>query len=276
MRDDKALSWHSSMTDALTHLLLADQDVVLLGVFGSAQRPGELDAWSDLDVLVVVRDKAMPRFYPSTTWLEPLGRLFAREQFDGDAASTTRVCFEDLRRLDLVIAAESSARRVNSWPQVAFANGIRVLFSRSAQIDACLAGPLRASAYTPPSAEQFARLADGFWFRAIVAIAKVARDDLVIGLHLALGLYQDCCVLTMMLRDRATGTGQHRTGGVANDSVATYSGTAQPPTAEGILNLVEATGRIFDRLALSWSESYRPRIEQLQAAVDLARKAISG
>lgn len=257
-------------------LCRAEADVMSMAIFGSVLRPQDLDDWSDIDVLIVVRDNALQRFFPSTAWLEPVGRIFAREHFSGDTASTTRVCFEDLRRLDLTIATESSALRIATWPQVAFADGLHVLFSRSAEVSACLAGPFKKSGHTLPSTEQVETLIDAFWFRALVAVAKVARDDLVIALHLTLSLYQDCCVLTMMLRDRDTGTNQHRTGGMANDVVATFADTERPPTPLGILDLIEATGRILDRLAASWSDGCQPGLPILQPAIDLARKQVSG
>jgi hypothetical protein len=126
-----------------------------------------------------------------------------------------------------------------------------------------------------PSAEQFTTLADGFWFRAVVAISKVVRGDRAIALHLALGLLQDACVLAMMLRDRATGTNHHRTGGMANDIVNTFPGAGLPPTAMGILDLVEGSARIFDRLAGSWNGSYASRFEVLLTALDLARTQVT-
>jgi predicted nucleotidyltransferase len=268
-------TWQASTISALTDLLHTDPGVIALAVFGSAMQPGAHDTWSDVDLLVVVGDDEMPRFYPATAWLEPLGRIFAREQSGSDFASTTRVCLEDLRRLDLVIATESSIRQVDTWPRVAFAGGVRVLFSRSPEIAACLSGPFESVAYSPPSQGQFDAMVDGFWFRAMVAIYKVVRSDLVIALHLALGLRQDGCVLAMMLRDRATGTNQHKTGGVANDIVATFADTDQPPTPSGILNLIEASGLIFDRLAQRWSKTYLPQMAVLQVAIEWARDRVA-
>ncbi len=276
MTDADAGSRYTTLIEALTDLAHDDPDVTVLALYGSGVRPHEFDAWSDADVLVVVRDGAMARFFPTTAWLAPLGRVFAREQFSGDVANTTRVCFDDLRRLDLVIASESSARNVATWSHAPFATGLRVLLSRSAEISVCLAGPLQTGAYSPPASEQFSALTDGFWFRAVVAISKVVRDDRVIALHLALGLLQDACVLAMMLRDRATGTTQHKTGGIANDIVADFAGTVQPPTPLGILDLVESSARIFDHLASSWSTSYEPRFNILLPALGQARAQVAG
>ena len=47
--------------------------------------------------------------------------------------------------------------------------------------------------------DAFEALTNGFWFKAIVAVQKVVRGDLLVALHLSLELAQECCVLAMML-----------------------------------------------------------------------------
>ncbi len=270
----RAETWHASTLNRLTHHLAGDPDVIAVAVYGSVLRPQDLDEWSDIDVLIVLRDGESTRFFPTTDWLQPLGKVFAKERFAGEYASTTRVCFDDLRKLDLTFTTESDLRVIDQWPHVAFAQGLRVLFSRSTDVSERLAGRFPSAPFTPPTDRVFADMVDGFWFRAMVAVTKVARNDLVIALHLALGLLQDGCVLTMMLRDRAEGTNVHRTGGMSNEIVASFAGTAQPPTAEGILELIRASGAIFDRLAARWAQDYQPKIGPLQEAVQRAYDAI--
>jgi predicted nucleotidyltransferase len=268
-------TWHASTLNRLTHLLAGDPDVAAVAVYGSALRPFDLDEWSDVDVLIIIRDGEMERFFPTTDWLQPLGEIFAKEQFAGAYTSTTRVGFEDLRKLDLVFTTESDLEMVDRWPHVSFAGGLRVLFSRSTEISDRLQGEFPSPPFAPPTDEVFTEMVDGFWFRAMVAVSKTARDDLVIALHLALGLLQDGCVLAMMLRDREEGTNVHRTGGMANEIVASFEDTAQPPTAEGILNLIRASGVIFDRLAARWSASYEPRMSWLEESIARAKSSVS-
>jgi hypothetical protein len=114
---------------------------------------------------------------------------------------------------------------------------------------------------------------NGFWFKGIVAVQKVVRDDLLVALHLSLGMIQDCCVLAMMLRDRETGTTRHR-GGTGNDMVAELEATRQPHTAAGILASIEQTAIHFDRLAARWSIEYRVSRYPLIAWIEVARQGV--
>jgi hypothetical protein len=74
----------------------------------------------------------------------------------------------------------------------------------------------------PPSvpkrmpSDQFEQMTNDFRFKGMLAVAKVARSDLLVALHLSLDLIRDCCVLAMQLRDWETGTDHHRTGDAAN------------------------------------------------------------
>ena len=96
-----------------------------------------------------------------------------------------------------------------------------------------------------------------FWFKSMVAGYKVVRHDLLIALHLALDLVRDCCVLGMLLRDRAEHTDHHREGGVGNQIVDLLKTTQQPYTASGILDMIEQSSILFDQLASEWSEAYQ-------------------
>lgn len=105
---------------------------------------------------------------------------------------------------------------------------------------------------------------------------KVVRDDLLIALHLALDLVRDCCVLGMLLRDRAEGTNHHRHGGIGNIFVAQLRTTARPFDAAGILDSVEQSSILFDSLAAQWSDEYKEHRRPLVAAINRARRDASG
>ncbi|HET8631871.1 MAG TPA: nucleotidyltransferase domain-containing protein [Thermomicrobiales bacterium] len=268
--------WQEGLARELAALLEPDAGVRALALFGSAARGGEAcDAWSDVDALVVVDGRARERFYPAPGWLRQLGDLYAWDQSAGEFAATTRVCFRDLRRLDLVIATEAALARIADWPRVPFWGGVRVLFSRSAVADHALAGPFARPAPPLLTPEEYAALANRFWFKATLAVGKVARGDLLIALHLALDLVRDCCVLGMVLRDRETGTAHHREGGSGNEVVAGLAGAAQPYTAAGILESVEQSAVAFDRLARRWSAGYREQRGPLLALIERARRTLA-
>jgi hypothetical protein len=259
-------------------LLEGDPDVAALGVFGSgagAERAAGKDAWSDLDAAVVVRDGTLNRFFPGLAWLGPLGGVFASEQSGGPRSCTTRVCFADFARLDLVLTNEGALERVAEWPRVPFWDGCRVIFSRSE----AAARALRRR-YPPPGPGDldpgaFATLAGAFWFKAVQAVLKVVRGDRLIALHLSLDLLRDCCLLEMLLRDRDTGTSVHRDGGRGNAFVDGLRGS--PPGYEpgAILDLVEECAALFDRLGGAWSPGYEPRRAALAPWIAQARAATS-
>jgi hypothetical protein len=266
-----ATAWHESLIGQLRDLVSGDAAVAALAVVGSGARD-RLDAWSDLDALLVVERLAFDRFFPALAWLEPLGGVYAFEQHRGEFSAVTRICFEDLRRLDLIVTTAAALARHGEWPRVPFAGGSRVVFSRSTAVDATLARPL---APPPPqiSDQEIADLANGFWFKGVVAVQEAVRGDLLVALHLSLELIQDCCVLAMLLRDRATGTTRH--GNSGGQAVAELEPTRNPHTAAGILDTIEQCGLAFDRLAGQWSAAMTERRRPLLAWVAAAREELA-
>jgi hypothetical protein len=233
------------------------------------------DLWSDIDLLLVVDAEAKGRFHPATDWLAPLGKLYAWEQSSNPFASVTRVCFRDFRRIDFVITTEAALEQAEDWPSIAFWKGTRTLFSRSPRVDRVL-----ARTFTPPvprliSPDEFQSMAHAFWFKGALAVTKVVRNDLLIALHLALEMVQDCCVLGMLLRDRSEGTAHHRHGGVGNETVAQLAPARQPYTAAGILRTLEESSIAFDRLAAQWSDAYREQRHPLLAWINVARQTLA-
>lgn len=249
--------WQTGTIEAATKLLQADHEVRALIVFGSAApSAGARDLYSDVDLLLVVTEDALARFFPATDWLQVLGNVFACDQSSGVWRGVTRACFDDFRRIDFVIATEAAFVRDNDWPLSA---GWRVLFSRSLLVDSGLKRLFRPPTPSNFGSDDFASMANQFWFKATLALTKVMHNDLLIALHLALDLVRDCCVLGMLLRDRAEGTTHHRTGGQGNDVVARLAATNQPYSAHGILNSIAASAAAFDTLALEWDNRYLPR-----------------
>lgn len=266
-------SWQEATVAGLVALLRDDEDVLALALYGScAEAEAARDSWSDVDLLLVVGGGAVGRFFPALDWLRTLGAVYAHEQNSNGLTCTTRVCFDDFRRLDVVLTTESALEGVGSWGSVSFWRGARVLFSRSRAVGEALARKFAPPAPGLISPEQFREMANRFWFRAASAVVKVVRGDLLIALHLALDLVRDCCLLGMLLRDRAEGTSYHRTGGVGNDFAAQLRDAARPFDAPGILDTVEQSAVAFDRLAALWSDAYVEHRAPLLAAIERARR----
>lgn len=256
----------------LRALLEPDPEVVALAVFGSMRVGAVHDVWSDLDLLLVVQEAARPRFFPALDWLALLGTVFAHEQFSGDDTWVTRLCYDDFRRLDLVITTPERLAHVDTWARIGFWKGLDVCFARASEVATMLARTFPAPALRLSSDADFARMAADFWWKGVVAVEKVVRGDLLIALHLALDLVRAVCVLAMVLRDRAVGTTIHREGGVGNDFVAALDFPGPPYDAARILDLVADSAARFDALAVEWSASYVPQRAPLVDAIARARR----
>lgn len=262
------------LRDQIQQNLRADDAVIAVAVTGSLVGARQ-DAWSDLDLLVVIEESALSRFFPTLAWLQPFGTLFAFEQSSSSFSSVTRVCFADFRRLDCVVTTEAALARLEDWPQVAFWRGTRLLFSRSVAVTEILARQQRQPQPVMFSAEQFQQMQQRFWFNGVVATTKVVRGDPLIALHLALDMLRDCCVLAMLLRDRATGTAIHREGVLGHTYVAQLASASQHFTARGILTMLEHTVIAFDDLAGQWSPGYEAHRQPLSRAIARAHQELT-
>lgn len=266
--------WQEKLLVRLSEILQSDADVLGLVITGSlAQDAAVPDDWSDLDVLVVVRDAAITRYYPSVAWLGQLGDLWAWEQPQGGRVTLAR--FSDFRRVDLVFHVESELEQVAEWRARQLWAGHHLIFSRSDALDTALAYPFERSAYKPVPSEQSEAMAASFWFACGVAVYKVVRGDLLIAAHLALEVVQDCLVLGMMLRDRELGRAHHRKGGAYGGLLEQAPSLTAPYNASGILDTVEQAAVLFDALGSRWSNSYRPHREPLLIQIQKARECIA-
>jgi hypothetical protein len=295
MNQQSEAHWHDAALRDLAALLRPEEAVRALALFGTsaltvespageetaeaegpARRSLTPDYWSDVDLLLVVDEPARARFHPSLTWLRPLGELYAWDQSESPWWAVTRACFTDFRRFDFVITTEAALAEIDRWPHVPFWRGTRTLFSRSPAVEALLARPFPRPAPPLISGEEFQRLANGFWFKGMLVVQKVMRDDRLIALHLALEMVQECAVLGMLLRDRAEGTAHHRHGGSGNAVADRLQATRHPHTPAGILATVEASALAFDALAAEWDPAYESRRGPLLGWIEEARRTLRG
>jgi predicted nucleotidyltransferase len=265
--------WQPALLQELVRHLEPDPDVRAVAVFGSAALSAP-DLWSDIDLLLVVAEEARDRFHPALDWLKPLGELYTWDQSAHSLAATTRACFTDFRRIDVVIATEAALEQIEQWPRVPFWRGARLLFSRSPGAERVL-----AQSFSPPqaglmTAAQFQTMVNAFWFKGMLALTKIMRDDRLIALHLALEMVQECAVLGMLLRDHAEGTDHHRHGGQGNEVAALLESTRHPHTAAGLLDTLEQTAIAFDQLAARWSDAYQAQRGPLLSWIAMARHII--
>ena len=261
---------HTTAIEHLVRLFEGDPDARAVVLTGSLANDGvPVDVWSDVDAKVILADHAVDRYFASADWLAPFGRLVGLERHASPAVKTLRVCLESFQRFDLVFVAESALRETPRLLQ----QPCRVLWSRLPDLEAHIAPRPPALVYRDVTNADIARMADPFWFKAAVAITKVARNDLLIGAHLALDLARECLVLQMMRRDREKRTTIHRTGGWGNELVDQLVLDGQQPAAQRILDLIQWSCETFDALAAELAPTYAPRAPYLRPALDRARDA---
>lgn len=265
-------SWQESLLDKLRSYFEADEDVLGLLLFGSTSRhESHPDPWSDLDLLVVVQDDQLGRFFPTTDWLGHFGKLYAYSQSSDDFKYTTRACFENFNRVDFVFTAEGKFAEINKSAVIPFHDGLKVIFSRSKIVDEVAAQHYSQAELHTITQEQFLELVRDFRFKSMLAVYKVVRNDLLIALHLAEDLVRDCCVLGMLLRDRTTGTNFHKDGGVGNELVKHLEATQKPFTSCGILDSIEKSNEVFEKLACEWSGQYQEARQPLLDWIEQAK-----
>ena len=250
--------WHDTMLDNLTSYFALHEEVLGLLLFGSFSKPDfRYDEWSDIDLLVVVKNDKIDKFFPTMEWLTSFGRLYTYSQSSDDFKCTTRVCFENFNRVDFVFTTEENLANVDCWASVPFFSGRKILFSRSDVLSEIANQEYVQPKLLQATEEQFLEMVQDFRFKSMLAVYKVVRNDLLIALHLAQDLIRDCCVLGMLLRDRATGTNIHEHGGTGNQLVAQLGTTQKPFTPTGILDNIKASNEIFEKLAAEWSGTYQ-------------------
>lgn len=230
-----APDWQKQLLEKVVACAATFSDVRQIAAFGSSVT-GEMDAWSDLDVRLVVSSATYSRMFPAVEWLAPLGPIWAISQRLDPHGGTTRLVFRDGRRLDLRFEIEGDAVPEASLPES----------------DSALMGLERE-----------------FRFIAVLAIAKLARNDLLIGAHLVLELERFALVVAMLLRDRDLGTTTHRRGGLHNEVVSRIGGPGE--TANDWLSRIEQAMMVFGDLAGQLDTGWRADWEPLRGFLDRAQ-----
>jgi hypothetical protein len=268
MRD----GWQEQSLAQLSALLKGDEDVLALVLGGSlARADGSADDWSDVDLTIILSDAALERYYGSSTWLARIGTVVAEDRQTHGCMKTLRVFLTPFRHFDLSFIPESALAQQSSWPFNPFPTARRILWSRMPDFERVIARIPPTSSFADESKIRLQRMEEVFWFKAAFAVAKAARNDLLVALHLALDLQRDCLVLQMLLRDRQLRTNIHRTGGWGNEIVAQILAEGQGDSARGILNIVERCCACFDDLAAKVSPSHRPQSHLMVPAIEKAR-----
>ena len=234
------------------------------------------DSWSDTDVLLVMREYHQPKSTVDTVIvvLSANGSLFNVAINDADPDHiVVRACFDSFERYDVVIVTQH-------WLQ---SNGLSPPYRRvftdmifnEATMNAMLTSMTpQQSLFKGHKVSAVSSIATTFREKAITAVVKTVREDLLIAAHLTLDLWREVMVLWMMFRDNEAGTNIHKTGGVGNKLLqATQSLDVQTPL--GILHAIEGACLQFDDAARLVSPEYSGNSQPLISAIARARKQLA-
>ncbi len=159
-------TWHAATMKQLINTLSVDSAVRGLLQCGShTYTPAPVDAWSDIDLLLVVADEAMAHFHPETAWLASFGDIYAIAGNVQPDYRTFRTYYTDGRRLDWVIADESSFARIDSWAMNPLAYGYAILYAAGEQIRLLSERNFATAPLSLPTEADFRHLVNDFRFK---------------------------------------------------------------------------------------------------------------
>lgn len=267
--------WQLNLVEQIDSFMKLSPNVLAMIQYGSAiDQRGLFDVWSDIDLLIVLKDGTLGEFFPSIEWTKPFGNLLAFEQYQNANNVLIRTCFNDLSRIDFVFTTESALLNIHDWGTTYLWKPPIIRFSKSSIVTKTLMQTVPCPQPPLISPEQFTDMINHFWFRAATAVTKVVRNDLLIALHLALESVQDCCVLEMLHRDRREGTNHHRSGGTGNILVTKLQANQLPYTNVGILDTIANCCMLFDTLAKQWTDTYYERSQPILKWIDQAKECL--
>jgi hypothetical protein len=265
-------TWQTHALAQLSQYFAADPDAKALVLTGSlAAADITPDFWSDIDVKIILADQALERYYTSLAWLQPFGQLIGAERHASPSTKTLRVCLAGFQRFDLVFIPESAVQSLTEGGEPLFHQPCILIWSKVPGLEKHIASSPPATIHEDVTGAAIANMADPFWLKAAVAITKVMRNDLLVGLHLALDLARDCLVLQMLRRDQALRTTVHRTGGWGNAEVEQFRWDSSECSEVKILDLIARSCTAFDELAAMLSPEYTTRWPLLSPAIARAK-----
>jgi len=268
--------WHEEALKDLLALLEEDDSVKAVIMTGSLADPDiQPDAWSDIDLKVVLDDNALDGYFPKVDWAEPLGKVLAVSRSEDENSATLRMCFEDFRRFDMTFIPASRLSDDSNGQRWWFQGKYKILTSRIDNLESMIESTRTQEQFEEISPKALDNIVNEFWFKSTVAVTKVMRDDLLVALHLALDMERDCLLLKMIQRDSRYNTNIHREGGWGNELLKDLATETSEYSPAEILQIVERSVEMFDRLAAELSDQYEPRAKYFLEWIKKTKAQIS-
>jgi hypothetical protein len=231
-----------------------------------------MDRFSDLDTVVVIADAAVGRYYDSTGWLAPAGELFCVGRYEYPYEKLLELCFSGIRCVDVAIIPESSfLTPPPEWDMSPFSQKTITIFSRYPDTDVLVEkiGSLPEEKRGDPGTG--GEYSEYFWSRAVLAVKKTMRNNLLAAANYTYSLAHQCLHLQIVKRNEHEGTGYHRIHGWGNgilDEIGRLECTNSPGA---MLDTVERLCRAYDVLAAERFPGYRKRAGEFSVYIAEAR-----
>lgn len=271
---DGILTWAKSASDV--------RAVALIG--SEARSDGSSDEWSDLDLVLVVRDPAL--YLSSHDWLADIGAytLHTVERAPDGKLRERRVIFSNGIDVDLIILPAESCRQGldGTWIGGSAQQGMKTFLDKDGVLPPMIPSPSTAQPAEPPTLPEFQEVISDFWFHVVWTAKKLMRGELWTA-KFCCDVYMKRLLLRMVewhARATAGWDVDVRYGGRfleqwADSSIVTELGHVFSRYDEDdIWRALFATGNLFRRIAEETAQqlSYDWLAEQGQEAMEWAGK----
>jgi aminoglycoside 6-adenylyltransferase len=152
------------------------RSILVIGSQARNDRPA--DAYSDLDLIVVVDDPEV--YLSSSRWLEAIDHYwisFTEDTLGG--GKERRVLFDGALDVDFLFFGVAGFRQAINDGDVLtlFARGYQVLLDSAGFADNLASQHIPHTAATPPSEDEFATLVNDFWYHTVWTTKKLRRGE---------------------------------------------------------------------------------------------------
>tara|TARA_Y100001970_G_C14177739_1_gene828000 strand:+ start:682 stop:1482 length:801 start_codon:yes stop_codon:yes gene_type:complete len=259
--------WHENALKKIKNIFEHTKEVKAVILCGSlANENIKIDQWSDIDLKVIVNQSALNMFYPETSWSKELGTIFSIDQNQTKYSYTTRLCMEDLSRYDITFITYEDLTKIKT---LNLSKKYTFIKNNIPNLEILLKN-IPVEKYNGIDMNWLEEFQQAFWHKAVIAITKLKRNDLLICYHLILDLAKDCLLLKMIQRDIKYDTNIHRTGGYGNKFVKDLFKDININSKTDILNNLKLFCEKFDSLSKNLN-SRSSKIKTINKFIEIAQ-----
>ena len=231
-----------------------------------------VDFWSDIDLAFVLGDKYDVKEFNVNTIIEELGNIVAYEEFEADNIVLKRVFLQGEKigySLDIMIL-----NRVNLSSDILGEESQLIMSNRKSQVSDEV--HINTEIIEEQGDEYISdKNINEFWFKVVVAIKKIMRNDNLIGVHLVLDIIRELIVLQMINRDIKKGTSIHRYGDDEQiDILNKININSEKINKESLLDIIDECAKYYDDEVSKLVNNYDNRYIYIKKYIEDSRSKI--